>query len=168
MKQDNKTTRELALEWWRNTTILECQELAQKYKPDWPYDLVRTSSSTIERIYLAEQAKKEADLTEGSPDSTNPVHLFLVEENRRLKKLLHDLTPGGSEFANDPEYCAKWIAENRTEHHYQMANQIRARNERIEVLEDALKWIEMKSWHKNEWTEMEAINAKAKEALNQK
>jgi len=171
MKQDNKTTREIALEWFTNLPFDESLNLMFKFYPTREDFDKLTYSEKVELIYLSEhpdQTKKEADLTEGSPDSTNPVHSFLVEENRRLKKLLHDLTPGGSEFANDPEYCAKWIAENRTEHHYQMANQIRARNERIEVLEDALKWIEMKSWHKNEWTEMEAINAKAKEALNQK
>ncbi len=37
----------------------------------------------------------------------------LQEENEKFKRLLHDLTPGGSEFYNDPEYCAKWIRENR-------------------------------------------------------
>lgn len=37
----------------------------------------------------------------------------LQNENENIKKLLHDLTPGGSEFYNDAEYCAKWIKENR-------------------------------------------------------
>jgi len=37
----------------------------------------------------------------------------LYRENQQLKRLLHDLTPGGSEFYNDPEYCAKWVKEER-------------------------------------------------------
>lgn len=37
----------------------------------------------------------------------------LEAENQKLKRLLHDLTPGGSEFYNDPEYCAKWVKEDR-------------------------------------------------------
>jgi hypothetical protein len=37
----------------------------------------------------------------------------IVNNNEYLKvvKLLEDLTPGGSEFYNDPEYCAKWVKE---------------------------------------------------------
>ena len=37
----------------------------------------------------------------------------LKTDNEKLKILLHDLTPGGSEFVNDPEYCAKWIKDDR-------------------------------------------------------
>jgi len=40
---------------------------------------------------ILEKAKKEADLTPGSPDSTNPTHLFLAEENRRLKETVKEL-----------------------------------------------------------------------------
>lgn len=46
---------------------------------------------------------------------------LLLVENEKLKRLLHDLTPGGSEFYNDPEYCAKWIRENREANHYTLA-----------------------------------------------
>jgi hypothetical protein len=35
----------------------------------------------------------------------------LEAENQKLKRLLHDLTPGGSEFYNDPERCFKWVKE---------------------------------------------------------
>jgi len=31
--------------------------------------------------------------------------------NKRLNFLLEDLTPGGSEFVNEPEYCAQWVKE---------------------------------------------------------
>jgi hypothetical protein len=33
----------------------------------------------------------------------------LAAENARLKRLLCDLTPGGSEFVNSPENCAAWV-----------------------------------------------------------
>lgn len=46
-------------------------------------------------------------------------------ENEKLRRLLHDLTPGGSEFYNDPEYCTKWIRENREKSHYHLVAQIK-------------------------------------------
>lgn len=60
----------------------------------------------------------------------------LKAENEKVKRLLHDLTPGGSEFYNDPEYCAKWIRENRQENHYTLAGIIKetkAENEALKV-----------------------------------
>lgn len=72
----------------------------------------------------------------------------LKAENEKVKRLLHDLTPGGSEFYNDPEYCAKWIRENRTESHYNMGGiikdlkaQLEAAKEREKVLREAAKGI---------------------------
>src|SRR5574342_547817 len=38
----------------------------------------------------------------------------LKAENERLKKILHSLTPGGSEFFDDPEYCASFIKDQLT------------------------------------------------------
>jgi len=35
----------------------------------------------------------------------------------RAQKLLESLTPGGSEFYNDPEYCVKYIKEFETSQH---------------------------------------------------
>ena len=49
----------------------------------------------------------------------------LILENEKIKRLLHDLTPGGSEFYNDPEYCAKWIRENREQNHYILSGMVR-------------------------------------------
>lgn len=67
----------------------------------------------------------------------------LHAENEKVKRLLHDLTPGGSEFYNDPEYCAKWIRESREENHYSLARQIKeakAENERLrEVNKELVK-----------------------------
>lgn len=58
------------------------------------------------------------------------------EENEKVKRLLHDLTPGGSEFYNDPAYCAKWIRESREENHYTLSNIIKntkAENEALKL-----------------------------------
>jgi len=41
-----------------------------------------------------------SDLTPGSPDSTNPVHSFLVEENRRLKERIEVLEDALNELKN--------------------------------------------------------------------
>lgn len=41
-----------------------------------------------------------------------------VEEERdQWKKALHSVTPGGSEFANDPLACVEWIRKTRTVQH---------------------------------------------------
>lgn len=65
----------------------------------------------------------------------------LKSENEKVKRLLHDLTPGGSEFYNDPEYCAKWIRESREQNHDALSNVIKetkAENERLIELSE--KW----------------------------
>ncbi len=62
----------------------------------------------------------------------------LYRENEKLKRLLHDLTPGGSEFYNDPEYCAKWIRESRTDAHYSMANIIKETKDENKKLREVL------------------------------
>lgn len=49
----------------------------------------------------------------------------LRKENEEVKRLLHDLTPGGSEFYNDPKYCAEWIRKSREENHYALVGQIK-------------------------------------------
>ena len=35
----------------------------------------------------------------------------LRQENKELKKMFHDLTPGGSEFVNDPKRCVAFIED---------------------------------------------------------
>lgn len=41
-----------------------------------------------------------------------------VEQERdQWKKALHSLTPGGSEFANDPSACVEWIRKARSSQH---------------------------------------------------
>ncbi len=61
----------------------------------------------------------------------------LIEENEKVKRLLHDLTPGGSEFYNDPEYCAKWVSENRTENHYILTNMVKEQKAENKMLIDS-------------------------------
>lgn len=34
-----------------------------------------------------------------------------TEENEKLKRLIVSLTPGGSEFVGEPEYCIKYVKE---------------------------------------------------------
>lgn len=63
----------------------------------------------------------------------------LVAENQKIKRLLEELTPGGSEFHNDPEYCAKWIRENRQENHFSLAKIIKAEKEENKRLADSNK-----------------------------
>ncbi len=71
----------------------------------------------------------------------------LLNENEKIKKLLHELTPGGSEFYNDPEYCAKWIKESRTENHYLLSNKIKDLKEKnAKLLSSKLELIDGLRW----------------------
>lgn len=70
----------------------------------------------------------------------------LLKENEQLKRLLHDLTPGGSEFYNDPEYCAKWIRESRQENHYQLGGIIKETKKENEQLKKQIKSVEKVSY----------------------
>lgn len=60
----------------------------------------------------------------GAYDAIAPEFEKLKLENEKIKRLLHDLTPGGSEFYNDPEYCARWIRDNREANHYTLAKMV--------------------------------------------
>jgi hypothetical protein len=63
----------------------------------------------------------------------------LKAENEKVKRLLHDLTPGGSEFYNDPEYCAKTIREMRESNHYTLSNIVKETKAENEALKEANK-----------------------------
>ena len=62
----------------------------------------------------------------------------LKAENEKVKRLLHNLTPGGSEFYNNPEYCAKWIRENREESVISLMKKIKDLGKENEILKKAL------------------------------
>lgn len=55
--RDNET-RIKALSWWKRIPEANKKHFAKKYKPQWPFELVTTSSSTIEKIYTSEVTKK--------------------------------------------------------------------------------------------------------------
>jgi hypothetical protein len=53
-------------------------------------------------------AKPEAEyIAQASPARI----LSLIGEARELQRLLEDLTPGGSEFHDDPQRCAQYVRE---------------------------------------------------------
>jgi hypothetical protein len=41
----------------------------------------------------------------------------------RYKRALEGLTPGGSEFVNDPEFCAQWARKARDTQHAMIIKQ---------------------------------------------
>ncbi|MES2382425.1 MAG: hypothetical protein V4538_15365 [Bacteroidota bacterium] len=101
------------------------------------------TNGEIEQIYLSEhpETKKEASFSL-IPELQK---LVLEEMNEmeamsyKLYMLLYDLTPGGSEFANDPEYCAKWIRENRQQEAKILKEMVKAAKEKNEALQDKNK-----------------------------
>jgi len=52
--------RQEALKWWRNLDSQAKRELADKHKPDWTFDMVNNSSSTIEKIFAKRIPDQEA------------------------------------------------------------------------------------------------------------
>ena len=55
--------------------------------------------------------REYAEYWEGRTEAVEKELAAARTEIARLKRLFHDLTPGGSEFVNDPDYCAKYIRE---------------------------------------------------------
>lgn len=98
-------------------------------------DLLETGSSKLSQSIIA---KQDANLAE------------LVKENKRLETQINYVEKVGYQTSVDN---TKYIAQNAE------------LMERNNGLKDALKWVEMKSWHKNEWKEMNDINIKVREAI---
>jgi len=100
----------------------------------------------------------------------------LEAENQKLKRLLHDLTPGGSEFYNDPEYCAKWIKEDGAKLTVAYKEKIKEAKLLREALNqisgECLKVLEIEAGVRNEKWEIDyksfvgAISETATKALN--
>src|SRR5687767_11215945 len=60
------------------------------------------------------------------------------DELTRWKKAVEGLTPGGSEFANDPERCAQFI-KDRCNYPPQITR-LRTRNEQLEAALKSVEW----------------------------
>ncbi len=108
MQQDTNTTTESLLNEVWNYEVIE---------KDGEIHIIESKNPTvaIATIYaepLGHEEYERAKLICSAPK--------LSAENERLKRLLHDLTPQGSEFYNDPEYCAKWVRANRLEEKQQL------------------------------------------------
>jgi hypothetical protein len=56
--------------------------------------------------------------------------LYLRLRLRRYKTALEGLTPGGNEFSDSPETCAKWIKAKFDRQHKHIMELIQERNER--------------------------------------
>jgi len=62
----------------------------------------------------------------------------------KAQKLLESLTPGGSEFVNDPEYCVRYVKEFEVDQHKKIMSLIGEKNELVyqnnqlrKILQDA-------------------------------
>jgi hypothetical protein len=68
-----------------------------------------------------------------------------LEAAKQWKLQLCNLTPGGSEFADDPAYCAEWVRKSRENQHnvildkYREAKALKAELERVRGERDALR-----------------------------
>lgn len=172
MKQDTTTTRDKAIEWWGNLKYLAvpadapCKKMyIRKYLIKTPfYDL---TGIEIETIYLSEHPSIKADV----PSEKEEVDLLEVDAYKNMPNWNKYLHKNWREWA---EKCFD-AGKSETKKENEILRQelevwaddfikLKKENERIK---EALQWIEMKSWHKNEWVEMEEINAKAKAALKQ-
>lgn len=99
--------------------------------------------------------------------------IYKYEGNLKLyEKAITSLTPGGSEFVNDPEYCAKYVKDNQDSLKIMLVNQAKEKKklkkERdllIEALENMVNSYE-KSRGLLMITYLHPEYSKAKEILN--
>ena len=61
----------------------------------------------------------------------------------KAQKLLESLTPGGSEFANDPEYCVKYVKEFEVDQHKKIMSLIAEKNRLVESKNELLEALKM-------------------------
>lgn len=126
MKQDTNDIRSKSLDWFKRMDLSMAQFFYLKYESLIGNDRLVTDEIK-EQIYKAEHPlPTDLNNTVSGED--------LVKENEKLKRLLHDLTPGGSEFYNDPEYCAKWIREERLSTKQELTKRISENKKEIERL----------------------------------
>jgi hypothetical protein len=77
------------------------------YGPDETYEVMTAFADQ-----QTADMEKRAKYAEKVSYDTSVQNANLMARLEAVNRLLHDLTPGGSEFYNDPEYCAKWVREN--------------------------------------------------------
>lgn len=101
------------------------------------------ANAALERKDLGDIERKnyqsEKDKSSAMMDELERNGLPYKKGNEQLKRLLHDLTPGGSEFYNDPEYCAKWIRENRQQESKILKEMVKAAKDKNESLQQRNK-----------------------------
>jgi len=68
----------------------------------------------------------------------------LEAENERLMRHLESLTPGGSEFHNDPTRCVLWATQQREGviHQVKLRKAAEAKNERLRAALNHVEWAE--------------------------
>lgn len=91
---------------------------------DWPY------CHSCARGWLWAMVKLEAD------------NKRLTAERDEAYKLLHDLTPMGSEYVNNPKRCARWIEEQITWKHGNLVETHDRLNKALAERDEALNEIE--------------------------
>ena len=109
-------------------TLKDGNDVLLKANSNWPELLTKLKERLSFAMDLAHRENKMVEKLEG--------------ENESIKRLLHDLTPGGSEFYNDPEYCAKFIRDTRQETHYTMTGIIAEKKKENEALKERVKQLE--------------------------
>jgi hypothetical protein len=67
----------------------------------------------------------------------------MEKDRNRWRRALNDCTPGGSEFANDPEYCVEWVKNARNNMWETAKKNIIANRKLREALEDAMKTLRL-------------------------
>ena len=54
--------REKSLSWWKDLDIDFQKDLAKEHKPDWTFEMVDKSSSTIQKIFEVETKRPKGDM----------------------------------------------------------------------------------------------------------
>ncbi len=72
----------------------------------------------------------------------NPTDTACEDEVKKLKRLLEDLTPGGSEFYDDPQACFDFVKEHVHSFPKMLLQERRRRDAEIEKLKTAASYAE--------------------------
>lgn len=139
--------------------ILDCDEIddIERYIPSGNPDAFHVTLRKVIASHRVLQAKVRT--LEQERDKYRSLLVSQCELQERLdraeqerdqwQKSLHSLTPGGSEFANDPSACVEWIRKTRSGQHNTILALKRERDQlraRVERLESALRHIAEARW----------------------